>query len=389
MTKKTTRRKDSTSKQSALYLAFELSEKKWKLGFTIGLGQRVRERNVKAGELEQLQKEIKAAKERFGLAEKVPVKSCYEAGRDGFWIHRFLIKNGIDNLVVDSSSIEVNRRARRAKTDKMDVQKLANMLIRYYSGERKVWSIVRVPSEEEEDRRQLHRELKDLKKERTRAINRIRGLLANQGIRVTFSLKGSMQWMEQIRLWDGRRLPECLKARLCREWQHWHYVSEQILAVERERRRQLRESKEGEREDFHKIKRLMGLRGIGMNGSWVLVEEFFGWRQFRNRKEVGSLAGLTPTPYQSGDSDREQGISKAGNRRVRATIIELAWAWLRFQPKSKLSRWYNRRFAQGNRRIRKIGIVAAGRKLLIDLWRYLEFGVLPEGALLKNSVHEG
>lgn len=385
MTRKTTRRQDSTTKQGDLYLAFELSERTWKLGFTIGLGQRVRERNVRAGDLDKLQKEIRAAKERFGLREKANVRSCYEAGRDGFWIHRHLIRQGIENLIVDSSSIEVNRRARRAKTDKLDVQKLASMLIRYHSGERKLWSIVRVPSVEEEDRRQLHRELSDLKKERTRATNRIKGLLATQGIRITLTPKTSAQILETIRLWDGSRLQECMKSRLQREWQYLQYVSEQILGLERERRRLLRESKDNNREDIKKIQQLMNLRAIGINGSWVLVEEFFGWRKFRNGKEVGSLAGLTPTPYRSGDSDREQGISKAGNRRVRAVIIELAWAWLRFQPESKLTCWYNNRFAGGKRRIRKIGIVAVGRKLLIDLWRYLEFGVLPEGALLKKQ----
>jgi transposase len=384
MAKKTTRNLHSTRTQDVLYLAFELSEKTWKLGFTIGLGQRVRERNLRAGDTKRLQQEMLAAKERFALAATAPVRSCYEAGREGFWLHRYLVSRGIENLVVDSSSIEVNRRARRAKTDKLDVQKLANMLIRHHSGERKLWSMVRVPSVEEEDRRQLHRELKDLKKERTRAGNRIKGLLATQGVRITLTVKTDPQWMEKIRIWDGSRLPEGLKTRLQREWQYLQYVGEQILAVERERRRLLREAEDTRREDLVKIQRLMDLQGIGINGSWVLVEEFFGWRKFRNRKEVGSLAGLTPTPHQSGDADKEQGISKAGNRRIRATIIELAWSWLRFQPESRLTQWYNRRFALGNRRIRKIGIVAVGRKLLIDLWRYLEFGVLPEGALLKG-----
>jgi transposase len=383
MTKKTTRKQHSTENRNVLYLAFELSEKTWKLGFTIGLGQRVRERNINAGDLHQLGKEILAAKGRFKLSAIVPIKSCYEAGREGFWLHRYLTSAGIENLIVDSSSIEVNRRARRAKTDKLDVQKLANMLIRHYSGERKLWSIVRVPSVEEEDRRQLHRELKDLKKEKTRVANRIRGLLANQGVRIKLAPKASLQWPEKIRLWDGSRLQKCLKARLQREWQYLQFVNEQILGIERERRRLLREAEDSGREDFEKIKQLMGLRGIGINGSWVLVEEFFGWRKFRNRREVGALAGLTPTPYQSGDSNHEQGISKAGNRRIRAVIIELAWAWLRFQPKSRLTQWYKWRFAYGNKRSRKVGIVAVARKLLIDLWRYLEFGVLPEGALLK------
>lgn len=384
MAKKTTRKEHSTENQGVLYLAFELSEKTWKLGFTIGLGQRVRERNIRAGDLERLEKEIRAAKERFGLSAKATIKSCYEAGRDGFWIHRCLISMGIENIIVDSSSIEVNRRARRAKTDKLDVQKLASMLIRYHSGERKLWSIVRVPSVEEEDRRQLHRGLKDLKKERTRITNRIRGLLATQGVRIKLTSKTTSECLQQIRIWDGSRLQECLKTRLQREWEYLQFIREQILGIERERRRLLREAKDNKREDYKKIQQLMDLRSIGINGSWVLVEEFFGWRKFRNSKEVGSLAGMTPTPCQSGDSNREQGISKAGNRRVRAVIIELAWAWLRFQPESKLTQWYNRRFAFGNSRSRRVGIVAVGRKLLIALWRYLEFGELPEGALLKN-----
>jgi transposase len=383
MSKKTTRSGQSTGKDGFLYLAFELSNSTWKLGFSIGLGQRVRERNVPAGQLEKLQTEIGAAKKRFGLFATANVRSCYEAGRDGFWLHRYLTENGIENLIVDSSSIEVNRRARRAKSDRLDVQKLASMLIRYHSGERKVWSVVRVPSVEEEDRRQLHRELKGLKKERTRGINRIRGLLANQGVRVKWGRQDSAGWLEEIRLWDGTGLPSDLKQRLRREWEHLQYVGKQILAVEGERRQALRETKGEKREDAEKVRRLIKLRAVGPNGAWVLVEEFFGWRKFRNRRELGALAGLAPTPYQSGDMSQEQGVSKAGNRYVRGVIVELAWAWLRYQPRSKLARWYNRRFGSGNTRIRKVGIVALARRLLIDLWRYVEFGVLPEGARLK------
>lgn len=220
MSTKTTREQQSTEKQQILYLAFELGNSTWKLGFSIGLGQRVRERNVPAGKLEKLEAEIAAAKKRFGLVAGAKVRSCYEAGREGFWLHRFLTVRGIENLIVDSSSIEVNRRARRAKSDRLDVQKLVSMLIRHYSGERKLWSVVRVPSVEEEDRRQLHRELKGLKKERTRGINRIRGLLCNQGIRVKLGRGGSAEWLERIRLWDGSALSKGLKVRLQREWEH-------------------------------------------------------------------------------------------------------------------------------------------------------------------------
>lgn len=383
MRKKTTRSGQSTVKDGVLYLAFELSNQTWKLGFTIGLGQRARERNLPAGHLEKLQSEIKEAKKRFGLSGTAIVKSCYEAGRDGFWLHRYLTAQGIENLIVDSSSIEVDRRARRAKTDRMDVAKLLNMLIRYDSGEGKVWRVVRAPSVEEEDRRQLHRELKELKKERTRGINRIRGLLANHGVRVKLARSGSMEWLERIRMWDGKGLPNRLKSRLLREWERLQFLGKQILVLEGERRKLVRMATEEKGEDIKQIEQLMGLRGIGLNGSWVLVQEFFSWRQFNNRREVGGLAGLTGTPYDSGGIRREQGISKAGNRYVRGVIVELAWAWLRYQPESKLARWYRQRFGHGSKDLRKIGIVAVSRRLLIDLWRYVEFGVLPEGALLK------
>jgi len=384
MKTKTTRSAQFTEKQENLYLAFELSNSTWKLGFSVDPGQPVRERDCPAGDTEKLQKEIEAAKKKFGLSASAEVRSCYEAGRDGFWLHRYLTKNGIENLIVDSSSIEVNRRAKQTKTDRIDVKKLVSMLMRYYSGEKKLWSIVRVPTVEEEDRRHLHRELKGLKKERTRSINRIRGLLANQGVKVKLTQSGSSEWIEQIRLWDGTSLPKGLQTRIKREWAYIRYLNDQILAVEGDRRKELQRP-DGEKErDVKQVEQLLGLRAIGINGAWVLVREFFGWRKFKNRREVGGLAGITGTPYNSGESGREQGISKAGNRHVRGIIVELAWAWLRYQPKSKLTCWYQRRFGNGTSRQRRIGIVALARRLLIDLWRYLEFGVLPEGAELKS-----
>ena len=384
MKTKTTRSAQFTEKQENLYLAFELSNSTWKLGFSVDPGQPVRERDCPAGDTEKLQKEIEAAKKKFGLSASAEVRSCYEAGRDGFWLHRYLTKNGIENLIVDSSSIEVNRRAKQTKTDRIDVKKLVSMLMRYYSGEKKLWSIVRVPTVEEEDRRHLHRELKGLKKERTRSINRIRGLLANQGVKVKLTQSGSSEWIEQIRLWDGTSLPKGLQTRIKREWTYIRYLNDQILAVEGDRRKELQRP-DGEKErDVKQVEQLLSLRAIGINGAWVLVREFFGWRKFKNRREVGGLAGITGTPYSSGESGREQGISKAGNRHVRGIIVELAWAWLRYQPKSKLTCWYQRRFGNGTSRQRRIGIVALARRLLIDLWRYLEFGVLPEGAELKS-----
>jgi len=362
-----------------LYLAFELGVDEWKLGFTRDLGTKPRVRVMPARDLKRLAREIAAAKQWFALSEITLVRSCYEAGRDGFWLHRHLATVGIDNRVIDSSSIEVNRRQRRAKSDGLDVRKLLAMLVRYHTGESKVWSVVRVPTVEEEDRRQLHRELRTLKKERTRVKNRMQGLLANHGLRL---LKGRdlNALLEEMRLWDGSPLPAGLRARLQREWEHAQFLHAKILELERERQRAIKHDRSPA---IDKVRQLLRLRAIGENGAWVYVNEFFGWRQFRNRKEVGAAAGLTPTPYQSGDSSRERGVSKAGSRHIRAVAIEMAWCWLRYQPRSRLSRWYQERFERGGTRARKVGIVALARKLLIDLWRFLEHGVIPEGAVLK------
>jgi transposase len=359
-----------------LYLAFELGVKEWKLGFTVGLGQRPRVRAIDGGDLSALESEIMKAKKRFGLQVDAPVMSCYEAGRDGFWLHRYLVAATITNLVVDSSSIEVKRRARRVKTDRLDVQKLLTMLIRYDAGEKRVWSVVHVPTTEAEDKRHLHRQLSTLKADRTRHTNRIKGLLYGQGVRIPVK-EGFLEALSTAHLWDGSPLPPMLRARLQREYTAWCFVDQQIRELEAERAELIRDSKDP---NVEQVRQLLRLRGIGPNSAWLFVMEFFGWRDFRNRREVGALAGLTSTPYLSGEETQEQGISKAGNRPVRSIAIEIAWAWLRFQPQSELSRWYQDRFAHGGKRLRKIGIVALARKLLIALWRYLETGVLPEGA---------
>ena len=383
MSKRTTCNIEYSENRQALFLAFDLGESKWELGFTIGLGQKPRRRTIEGGDREALQEEIAAAKKRFGLPEDTRVKSCYEAGRDGFWLHRYLVSVGIDNIVVDSSSIEVNRRKRRAKTDSLDVGTLLSMLVRFYLGDGKIWSVVRVPSVEEEDRRQLHRELRTLKKERTRTTNRIKGLLASQGIRVEGRLDLGDKRLDEMRLWDGQPLPAALKGRLEREWQHVLFLKKQIADLEAIRKSLLKGGKEP---DIEKIQQLNKLQGIGIESSWVIVRELFGWRQFRNRRQVGSLIGLTPSPFNSGKTVREQGISKAGITHVRAVSIELSWSWIRHQPKSKLTRWYVERFADGGPRARKVGIVALARRLMIDLWRFLEYGVVPEGAELKAQA---
>ena len=374
-----TLRKDVSTKTAVLHVAFELSNSKWKLGFSDG--NKMRFKNIDARNLEQLKEEIQKAKSRFRLDDDVRIVSCYEAGRDGFWLDRYLLSHGIGNVVVDSSSIEVNRRKRRAKTDRIDARKLLNMLMRYHGGERKLWSVVRVPSVEAEDGRQLSRELESLNKERTRHRSRIRGLLILEGLEVKNpSGKRFLEELDSLCTWDGKGLPGDFKARIVREYERLRMVEEQMGSLRKER-----ETRVGSAEtlSMRKVAQLRTLYGIGVTSSWDFVMEMFGWREFRNRREVGAFAGLTPTPYDSGGSQREQGISKAGRGRIRALNIQIAWGWLRFQPQSKLSLWYQERFAGGGSRMRRIGIVAVARKLLIDLWRYLEYGVVPEGARLR------
>ena len=362
-----------------LYMAMELSKKLWKLAFSDGKKKRLV--TIKAKNLFELQEAIAKAKAKFGLAAEARVVSCYEAGRDGFWLHRFMVSIGIENQVVDSSSIEVNRRARRAKTDGIDAGKLLGMLRRYWGGERDVYSVVRVPNESQEDARRLHRELECVKKERGRHITRIRSLLTLHGIEARYV--GGSDWAEQVsgfRQWDGSPLLGELKGELLREGARLALVRRQISALEAEQRRRERESDDPM---IRKIVQLQQLGAIGPVSAWVFIMELFGWRKFNNRRELASLVGLTPMPYNSGDSTLEQGISKAGNRRVRALLIEISWLWLRYQPDSALSQWFNRRFAAGGKRMRRIGIVALARKLLIALWRYLETGEIPAGAHLK------
>jgi transposase len=361
-----------------LYLALELSWNSWKLAFTVGLGQKARLRTIPARNTELLFREIDKAKARFGLPADTPVASCYEAGRDGFWLHRLLVHHGIDNRVVDSASIEVNRRQRRAKSDALDATKLVEMLIRFHHGETKVWRVVRMPTVADEDRRQRHRELIELKAQRTEHSNRIKGLLATFGldILVDAELPRRLEWLRQ---WDGEPLPPGLVARVLREFARWQQVDGQVTALSNEQRRAVRDDREPHVE---LVRRLLDLKGIGPVGAWVLVREVFGWRAIKNRRELAGLAGLVPTPYGSGDSHREQGISKAGNRRVRWVLVELSWGWLHHQPNSALSLWYQRRFGSGNARARKVGIVALARKLLVALWKYLEGGEVPEGAEL-------
>src|ERR1700730_1033264 len=347
----TTQREECTATVSGrLLMSMELGRRQWKLGFTTGVGQRPRRRTLSTDVWDRLPEEIAAAKLRFRLPDDAPVISCYEAGRDGFWIHRYLTSLGVENLVVDSSSIEVNRRARRAKTDRLDVEKLLAMLLRYTGGEKTVWRIVRVPTEVDEERRQRHRELFMLKQDGTRVTNRIAGLLATVGVLLKVDARFGVR-LDRLQQWNGQPVPEALRVRLAREWEKVELLTTQINDLDRARRAMVRESRD---EAVALVRRLLELRGIGDNAAWVFVTEFFAWRGFRNRRQVGGSTGLVGTPFTSGDVKHAEGISKGGTRRVRAIGVQIAWECRSHQQQSALTQWYNRGFADGGPVARKI-----------------------------------
>lgn len=384
-----TLQEQDSAKSPVLYMAIEMGEKNWKLLFSSGEpkrnGQlRTYQRTIEGNDWEALGEMIKLSKGRLKLDKDVRVVSCYEAGQDGFYPHRQMLMRGIDNRVVDSASIEVNRRARRAKSDGLDVRKLLEMLVREGRGEVGVWRVVNVPTEDEEDRRRTHRELERLKKEDKQHRTRIRSLLKLFGIRPMVK-PGGRGWPEYLEGLKGQ-MGGRARAEIERESRRLELVKEQVRKLEALRR----EALEAAPDDplMRMILGLILLRGIGEGSAWLLVLEFFGWRKFKNRRQVAGCAGMDPTPYDSGESAREQGISKAGNKRVRWLMVELAWSWLRYQPDSRLSQWFQRRFGEGGKRQRRIGIVALARRLLVDLWRYVDAGVIPEGAVLAPSQAE-
>lgn len=378
----TTRAIQAYNVSAALYMAMELSNGKWLLLFGAAGSTKRRQVALTAGDRAGVQGQIALFKARFGLPPEAPVFSCYEAGRDGFWIHRWLLSIGVHNRVIDSASIEVTQRAKRVKTDRVDVHKLMNLLVRACQGERDVWHELRVPSRQDEDHRRVHRERERLMKERNALGNRIGSLLATQGLRLELK-PGFERQLAQLCCWDGQALPEQLAAELARMWQRRELLGEQLRGLEQQRCAELADPG-NERSAPKRL--LMRLRALGVHTPWVLCSEIFGWRQIANRRQLAALAGLTPTPYCSGDSQREQGISGAGNRRVRTAMVELSWLWLRWQPSSALSQWYQRRFGStGSKRSRRIGIVALARKLLVALWRYLHEGLVPAGAVFKKA----
>lgn len=387
-TKTATRRSEFTLEamlKPVLFLAMELSKKTWLLGFRTGLGQKPRRRRIDAGDGVALMQEIEKAKARFGLPAETPVWACYEVGREGFYPHRLLESLGVHSVPVASSSIEV-KRGKRAKTDRLDLEKLSTMLVRYHLGEKEVWSVVRVPSVEAEDFRQIHRERETLKALRTQESNRIKSLLVTQGIQLEGRIDERLD-LDTLRCWDGCPLPSLLRLRLDNLLERLRGLDQQLAELEVLRQAMLAqpEAYPAHRESLEKVRVLMQLTSVGIHSAWLLVAELFGWREFANRKQVGGASGLCGTPFNSGDGRREQGISRAGNVRVRPTMIELAWLWRRWQPQSELAGWFENRWGQGSTRHRKVGVVALARKLLIALWRFLEHGQLPAGARLKAT----
>ena len=374
----TARQSESSAGASHLFLALELGSTQWTLAFAVGLGQRPRLVGIRAGDLPRLWTEIERARRHFRLAAEPLVWSCYEAGRDGFWLHRALCAQGVRNVVVDPASIAVDRRARRVKTDRVDAIALVTQLIHATAGDRRGWRELHVPTVEAEANRQLARERETVREDRKRVRNRIHGLLTTQGLRLPLT-RAWPAALAAARLWDGTPLPAALRTRLEREWAHLQALEQRLAALEHHRADRVRA---GEDVVAQQTQQLMQLRGIGVTGAFTMNTELFAWRAFANGRQIGAMVGLTPTPYRSDQRVREQGVSRSGNRRVRALSVELAWGWLRWQPTSALSRWFHERFGHHGR-ARRIGIVAVARKLVIALWRYLDSGVLPEGAVLK------
>ena len=365
-------------------LAIELSTMSWVIAFNTPLSEKISRRILSGGDWKGLLELIEEVRARVSreIGRPVEVMSCYEAGYDGFWLHRQLEAHGVRNYVIDPASLQVDRRMRRAKTDRIDTERLLRSLMAYLRGEPKVWSVAQVPSVAAEDARRLHRERDRLISERVQHVNRIKGLCALQGIYDYHPLHPqAMALLEQLRTVQGIALPPRLKSEIKRELHRLTLVVEMIATLEAERDA-IVENEASTHVNAEKIQALHKLKAIGSEFATVLVGEIFH-RDFNNRRQLASYVGYAPSPFQSGNVAHDQGISKAGNRKGRTTGIELAWLWLRYQPDSDLSAWFRARVGAVKGRIRRIAIVALARKLLVALWRYLETGLVPRGAVFK------
>ena len=369
----------------AVHLAIELSASTWLVAAHLPGCDKPHVHRIDGGDTAALLALISSLRARVapGLSAQIGVVCCFEAGRDGFWLQRFLTAQGVDTHVLEPTSILINRRARRAKTDRLDAVGMLRVLAAFLRGDRQSCSMVRVPTPDEEDAKRTHRERESLVQERVRIENRIEALLFTQGIRKRPSLRSWDRDLAVLRTGDGRGLPIHLRSELDRLRRRLVMTLELIREVESERD----EAAEATPQDQTclKIAALGRIRGVGDNFAAVLTREVF-YRSFDNRRQIASYVGITPMPYQSGSMDRDRRISRAGNPRARTTMIQLAWLWLRYQPGSELAEWFRNRVGTLAGRTRRIAIVAMARKLLIALWRYVETGVVPAGAEIRAEA---
>jgi transposase len=376
---------ERTDFNDTLFLAMELSRATWLVAtFAPRLGDKISVHTISGGDTKRLLDLIAHLQSKLrgkGVC-RLRTVCCYEAGYDGFWLHRVLVNHGVENHVLDPASLPIDRRAKHIKTDNIDAKRLLRAIAGFVQGDPQSCRVVRPPTPEEEDARRLHRERQRLVRERTGHLNRIKALLITHGIR---ALRISdAKWCErlsQMRTGDGRPIPERLRIEIEREWKRLRLVAEQVREVEAERDRLVKGKQVSGDACTEKMRQLAKLHGIGAEFATVLTREVF-YRPFQNRRQVASYVGLTPAPYDSGDTKRDQGIDKAGNKRARVASVQMAWLWLRYQSKSELSLWYFRRVGELKGRVRRIMIIALARKLVIALWRYVETGKVPTGAIL-------
>ena len=371
---------------AAIFVSLELSRSNWLVtSVSPGMGEKMSKHSVTAGDVAGLLKLFAELKRKAEVrtGQSYPTITIQEAGLDGFWLHRVLQQEGIESHVVDPASIATPRRRRRAKTDRLDGETLLRALLAYKRGEPRVCAMVVAPSPEEEDRRRLCRERRTLIEERVTHVNRIKGLLFAQGISDYEPLRRNRRVrLEALRTRDGRELPSHLKAQIGRELDRIELLLEQIRSVEVAQEALLAAAKNPASEKtVDAVTLLLALKGVGANFAAVLWSEAF-YRTFANRRQVAAYAGLAATPWQSGRIRHEQGVSKAGNPRLRTTMIQLAWLWIRHQPQSALARWFKEHSQHG----RKRAIVALARKLLVALWKYVTQGVIIEGAVMKPAA---
>ena len=377
----------------AIFISLELSRSKWLVtSLSPGGGEKMSKHSLAAGDLAGLLTHFSTLHEKASkrTGRRPSILVIQESGLDGFWIHRALEKEGIESYVVDAASIAVSRRRRRIKTDKVDGEALVRVLLAFKRGEPRVCSMVRVPTPEEEDQRRICRERKTLIAERVRHINRIKGLMFSQGIGDYEPLRRDRRRaLEAVSTGDGRPLGEHMKGQIGRELDRLELLLDQIAAVETQRDAMLAKEAQTKTEAPQvvptPVRMLLGLKGLGEEFVAVLWTEAL-CRTFANRRQLGAFVGLAGSPWQSGSIDHEQGLSKSGSPRLRATLLQMAWLWLRHQPDSALSRWFRKRTEGSGKTVRKKMIVALARKLLVALWKYVTAGIVIEGAVQKGAA---